>query len=249
MNAPLRLENVSIGLDGHALIPPISLAIRPGQTATLMGPSGSGKSTLLALISGTIAPVFATGGRILLGESDMAGIPPERRKIGILFQDDLLFPHLSVGENLAFGLSSHVRGRAARAARIDSALTEAGLAGFARRDPATLSGGQRARVALLRLLLSEPKAMLLDEPFGKLDTGLRADIRQFVFDHVTAAGLPVLMVTHDAADAEAANGPILSLSTDASGEPTIRQAGRHQEVWEPAQCRAVPPAEFNDTKC
>ncbi len=192
---------------------------------TLMGPSGSGKSTLLNSLCGTLDPIFRAAGRVFLGEREIGNLPPERRRIGILFQDDLLFPHLSVGENLAFGLTRSVRGRAERAGRIEAALGEAGLAGFAKRDPATLSGGQPARVALLRLLLAEPEALLLDEPFNKLDAALRADFRRFVLAHAAAAGLPVLMVTHDLVDAEAANGPVLELATSAVGEPTIRGHG------------------------
>jgi len=222
MTVPLRLEQVSIALGGRVLIPALSLEVMPGQAVTLMGPSGSGKSTLLNYLCGTIEPVFEASGRIFLGEREVGGLPPERRRIGILFQDDLLFPHLSVGENLAFGLERSVRGRAARSQRVEAALTEAGLAGFARRDPATLSGGQRARGAVLRLLLAEPAALLLDEPFNKLDAALRADFRSFVFQHAMAAGLPVLMVTHDASDAEAAGGPILELAISATGHPSIK---------------------------
>ena len=102
-----------------------------------------------------------------------------------------------------------MRGRRERWARVEAALAEADLAGFAGRDPATLSGGQRARVALMRTLLAEPRALLLDEPFGKLDRGLAARVRRFVLDHARAAGLPTLLVTHDPADAEAAGGAVL----------------------------------------
>lgn len=221
MSVPLRLEQVSIALGGRVLIPSLSLEVMPGQAMTLMGPSGSGKSTFLNYLCGTIEPVFEASGRIFLGAREVGDLPPERRRIGILFQDDLLFPHLSVGENLAFGLKGSVHGRAARAQRIEAALADAGLAGFSRRDPATLSGGQRARVAVLRLLLAEPAALLLDEPFNKLDAALRADFRRFVFDHAAAVGLPVLMVTHDLSDAQAARGPVLELTSSPSGQ-TVR---------------------------
>jgi putative thiamine transport system ATP-binding protein len=147
----------------------------------------------------------------VLGGRDVTALPPERRGIGILFQDDLLFPHLSLGENLAFGLSRRLRGRAARQAAVEDALEEAGLGGMAGRDPATLSGGERLRAALMRTLLAEPRALLLDEPFASLDQDRRARMRRLVFDRARARGLPVLMVTHDPADAEAAGGPVVRI--------------------------------------
>jgi len=211
MSNALRLEEIEIALDGRTLVPRLDLVICPGQVATIMGPSGSGKSTLLAYLCGAVDPVFRARGRVFVGGEEMTHLPAERRRLGILFQDDLLFPHLSVGENLAFGLAPRSRSRRGRAERIEEALAEAGLAGFARRDPATLSGGQRARVALLRTLLAEPRALLLDEPFNKLDAALREEFRRFVFEHAAARGLPVLLVTHDEADAHAAGGPILGL--------------------------------------
>jgi putative thiamine transport system ATP-binding protein len=207
----LRLEAVSIALAGRPLFAPIELDVEPGTCTTVMGPSGSGKSTLLAFVAGTLDPAFVARGRVRIGGEDLAGQPPERRRVGILFQDDLLFPHLSVGGNLAFALPASLRPRAARRARVEGALADAGLEGFAERDPATLSGGQRARVALMRTLLAEPRALLLDEPFGKLDMQLRDEVRRFVFDHARARGLPMLLVTHDEADARAAGGPVLRL--------------------------------------
>jgi putative thiamine transport system ATP-binding protein len=130
-----------------------------------------------------------------------------------------LFPHLSVGENLAFALPPAARGRE-RHERIEAALAEADLAGFSKRDPATLSGGERARVAVMRTLLSEPRALLLDEPFGKLDRALRDRFRDFVFDHARAAGLPTLLVTHDEADAAAAGGAVVAFPEPPRATPT-----------------------------
>ena len=210
--APLHLAAVRIELAGRALIPPLTIDVEPGECVTIMGPSGCGKSTLLAFISGTIDPAFRATGRVAIGARDITMLPPEERHIGIQFQDDLLFPHLSVGDNMAFALPSAVRGRAARHARIEQALAEADLGGFADRDPATLSGGQRARVALMRTLLSEPHVLLLDEPFNKLDAQLRQDFRRFVFDHAAGRGLPTLLVTHDATDAQAAGGRVIELA-------------------------------------
>lgn len=213
MNAPadLRLSGVCLRLHGRVLVERLDASVAPGQCLTLMGPSGCGKSTLLAYLSGTLAPVFEASGSVCLGGSDITGLAPERRGVGILFQDDLLFPHMSVGANLAFALPAEVRPRAARQAQVDAALAEAGLPGLARRDPATLSGGQRARVALMRTLLARPRVLLLDEPFNKLDSQLRNDFRAFVFDHARERALPVLLVTHDEQDAQAAGGPRIVL--------------------------------------
>ena len=214
----LALDGVSLALGGRRLLGPLSLSVAGGEIATVMGPSGSGKSSLLAFLCGTLDPSFQAQGRILLDGAEIGGLPPERRRLGILFQDDLLFPHLSVAENLAFGLPPAVCGRAARWQKITAALAEADLEGFAERDPATLSGGQRARVALLRTLLAEPRALLLDEPFAKLDVALRARIRGFVFGHAQAKGLPTLLVTHDPADAEAAGGTVFEICIGAAGQ-------------------------------
>mgnify|MGYP005989013805 FL=1 len=206
----LTLGSLSIARAGQVLVR-LDAHVPPGQVLSVMGPSGAGKSTLLSALIGTLAPGFTLSGRALMNGQDITALPPERRHIGILFQDELLFPHLSVGGNLAFGLPASVRGRAARQARIAQALDDIGMAGFAGRDPQTLSGGQKARVALMRVLLSQPRALLLDEPFARLDAGLRAQIRDLVFARARAAMLPVLLVTHDPEDAHAAAGPVIRL--------------------------------------
>jgi len=210
--ATLQLDAVSITIGARQLFAPITAHVAGGECLTLMGPSGSGKSTLLAYMSGTLDAEFAAQGRVHIGGVDVTPLPPERRRIGILFQDDLLFPHLSVGANLAFALPASVRPAAERRRRINQALADAGLEGFADRDPATLSGGQRARVAVMRTLLAEPQALLLDEPFSKLDAMLRGDFRRFVFEHARKSSLPTVLVTHDEADAQAAQGPVIRLA-------------------------------------
>ena len=203
----LTLDGVRIRRDGRTLVD-ISDHVAPGEVLTVMGPSGSGKSTLLSYIIGTLDPGFEVSGRVILNGTDITDLAPERRHVGILFQDELLFPHLSVGENLAFGLRATVKGRAERRRQIEEALQGIGLDGFFDRDPETLSGGQKARVALMRMLLSGPRMLLLDEPFSRLDTERRDQIRALVFDQARANGLPVLLVTHDHADAEAAGGRV-----------------------------------------
>jgi len=209
--AGLVLRDISISIDDAALLDGLDLTVPPGDVVTVMGPSGSGKSTLLAYVAGFLDKAFTARGDVLLDGARITALPVQQRRLGILFQDDLLFPHLSVGANLAFGLDAGVRGRRARRERVEEALAQAGLAGFYERDPATLSGGQRARAALMRTLLASPRALLLDEPFSKLDRPLRKEIRDFVFSHARAIGLPTLLVTHDHEDADAAGGPVVTL--------------------------------------
>lgn len=208
MSHILGLEAIRISLGGRLLLA-ADATVGPGQVFTVMGPSGAGKSTLLAAIAGFADPAFEITGRVLLDGEDITVLPAEDRHVGLLFQDALLFPHLSIGGNLAFGLAGRRQDRPERIAR---ALEEIGLAGFGDRDPATLSGGERSRVALMRLLLSEPRAVLLDEPFSKLDAALRQEMRALVFGRLRDAGLPAVLVTHDAADAEAAGGTVLELA-------------------------------------
>lgn len=208
----LMISDLSVRLgDRPPLFPPLSLSVEGGQVGTIMGPSGVGKSTLLDAIGGHLAPGFTVTGEVVLNGRPLDGQPPEARRIGLMFQDAVLFPHLSVGDNLAFGLGRHIRGRAARAAAVAAALDQAGLSGLQTRDSATLSGGQRARVALMRTLLAEPLALLLDEPFSKLDATLRDEMRAFTFGHIRERGIPALMVTHDPEDAKAAGGPLITL--------------------------------------
>lgn len=206
----LELHALGVACAGRALFAPVSLAVAPGQVVTVMGASGVGKSTLLAAVGGHLAPGLTVQGRVRLNGADVSAQPAEARRIGVMFQDALLFPHLSVAGNLGFALPPQTRGAARRAA-IAAALEAVGLARFGPRDPATLSGGQAARVALMRCLLADPRALLLDEPFSRLDSALRDDIRRLTFDHARARGLPVLLVTHDPGDAAAAGGPVWQL--------------------------------------
>lgn len=213
--AGLRLDAVRIRLNGRELVA-VDRHIRPGETLTVMGPSGSGKSTLLAYVGGFLDPVFSGEGRVVCGGRDIAHLPAGDRHAGILFQDPLLFPHMSIGGNLVFAIPQSVKGKAVRRARAEEALDDVGLSGFFDRDPDTLSGGQKARVALARTLMAAPNFLLLDEPFSKLDMQLRGQIRDLVFDKAKRSRLPVILVTHDAADAEAAGGEVIEIGRDAA---------------------------------
>jgi putative thiamine transport system ATP-binding protein len=206
MTTGLTLDTLQIDRAGTPLVR-LSAHVPPGQVLTVMGPSGSGKSTLLAALIGALPAAFSLSGRIVLNDKDITTLPTAQRQIGILFQDDVLFPHLSVAQNLGFGLRPG-GSRIDRQARVEAALDRMGLSGFGPRDPASLSGGQRARVALARTLLAEPLALLLDEPFSKLDQTLRAQIRYLVF--AETRNLPVILVTHDPEDARAAGGPVVN---------------------------------------
>jgi ABC-type uncharacterized transport system, ATPase component len=209
----LDLNSVTVApKEAAALFPPVTLTARPGEIVTVMGPSGIGKSTLLDAVAGHLPRGFTLSGSITLDGVDLTRLAPEARHVGLMFQDAVLFPHLSVGDNLSFGLNRAVRGRGARRAAVEEALKRAGLGGLYDRDPATLSGGQRSRAALMRTLLAEPRALLLDEPFSKLDAALRDDLRVFTFAHVRNKAIPALLVTHDPADAEAAGGPVINLT-------------------------------------
>lgn len=206
----LELDGVLIALDGRVLVA-LSRRVVPGEVLTVMGPSGSGKSSLLAYIGGFLGPAFSASGRVAIGGCDITNLPAEDRHAGVLFQDPLLFPHMTVGGNLAFAIPASFKGRQERRHRVEQALDGVGLAGLAERDPATLSGGQKARVALARVLLSSPRMLLLDEPFSRLDTELRQQVRELVFAKARDSRLPVVLVTHDEADAAAAGGDIVKL--------------------------------------
>ncbi len=206
----LILDHVGLRANEQALFAPISIEVTPGTVASVTGASGAGKSSLLAFISGVLAPGLTGRGRVLLGDQDVTQLSPQARQLGMLFQDPLLFPHLSVAGNLLFGLRNG-GSRRERNSAVTEALASVDLEGFGERDPATLSGGQKARVALLRVLLSRPRALLLDEPFGALDDDNRQRVRQLVFDAAVLHGLPTLLVTHDKEDVAAAAGPVVTL--------------------------------------
>ncbi|MEX0335484.1 ATP-binding cassette domain-containing protein [Vibrio tubiashii] len=196
----LCLENLAIHkTNGDALFSDFNLTVEPGEIVTLMGPSGCGKSTLLDAIAGHLSSEFDYSGSITLSEQSLDNMPAHKRQVGILFQDDLLFPHLTVWENLAFALPDSIKG-AQRKEQALQALKNISLSKLAESFPDQISGGQRARIALTRMLLAQPKVALLDEPYSKLDKELREQFRAWVVDQLKAANIPALMVTHDDED-------------------------------------------------
>ena len=194
----LQLHVARLAAADTTLLRDLELKVAPGVIHTIMGASGSGKSSLLAAVCGTLPPGLRFDGSVTLSGRRVDLLPTEQRRIGILFQDDLLFAHMTVAENLLFAVAPDKP--AQRRARVAQGLDDLEMAAFAHADPATLSGGQRARVALMRALLADPQALLLDEPFSRLDAALRVRVRQFVFEIVRRRQIPVLMVTHDDED-------------------------------------------------
>ncbi|WP_321148979.1 ATP-binding cassette domain-containing protein [Aeromonas jandaei] len=203
---PLRLY-----LEESLLFSLPALQVAPGEVLTLMGPSGCGKSSLLAALAGVLPPSgpIRLEGDVTLGERRLTQLPPQARRIGMLFQDDLLFDHLTVAENLMFGMPASVKGHRARREKAVATLAQVDLTSQVDKLPGTLSGGQKARVSLLRALLAEPEALLLDEPFSRLDKPLRAAFRELVFAQIKALAIPAILVTHDEEDAP---GTILQLT-------------------------------------
>ncbi|MEZ9719983.1 ATP-binding cassette domain-containing protein [Vibrio splendidus] len=196
----LHLNDLAIHKNGgESLFSALNVTLESGQVLALMGPSGCGKSTLLDAIAGHLNDEFSYSGTVILNDIQLDDLPSHQREVGILFQDDLLFPHLKVWENLAFSLPNSVKG-SDRQQQAMEALKDIELTRLAESFPDQISGGQRARISLTRMLLAKPKLALLDEPFSKLDQELRAQFRDWVFEQLTKANIPTLMVTHDEAD-------------------------------------------------
>ncbi len=220
----LDLQDYAVAVAGRTLAR-LSVSVAPGEVLSVMGPSGVGKSSLLLGIAGLLAPGFTVAGSVRLHGADLLGLPPERRGVGMMFQDPLLFPHMSVLGNVMFAVPRRIGGRAARREAAMAALGRVAMADLARRDPATLSGGQHSRVALARTLAGSPCALLLDEPFSALDQALRAATRAIVFDLARQDGLPVILVSHDPEDARAANGPVIDLAGGLATNPMSLDIG------------------------
>ncbi|ALQ10019.1 ATP-binding cassette domain-containing protein [Pseudoalteromonas fuliginea] len=210
MQSSLQIKNCQLYRQNELLLS-LNEQVNGGEILTIMGPSGSGKSSLLNWLTGTLPSSFKANGEVWLNGQNIDNTPPHLRHIGVLYQDALLFSHLTVAGNIAFAMPKGNKKQ--RLEKIAHALEQVGLKDMGNRHPDNLSGGQQARVALLRMLLSEPKAILLDEPFSKLDTQLRIDTRELVFSQIRDHKLPAIMVTHDHSDADAANGKLITLNS------------------------------------
>jgi len=224
----LKIQNVTKAFEGTAALKEVSLDIHAGELIALLGPSGSGKTTLLRLIAGLETP---NSGRVLFGDEDASRHPVQKRQVGFVFQHYALFRHMTVLENISFGLS--VRPRGTRPAKKDienrarELLDLVQLSGLEKRYPAQLSGGQRQRVALARAMAIEPKVLLLDEPFGALDAQVRKDLRRWLRQIHDQTGHTTVFVTHDQEEALELADRVVVMSKGA-----IEQVGTPDEIFD-----------------
>ncbi|MFE7181679.1 ABC transporter ATP-binding protein [Streptomyces erythrochromogenes] len=220
----LQLEGVSVRFGERAVVDSVDLAVAEHETVCVLGPSGSGKSTLLRVVAGLQQ---VSGGRVLLDGADQAAVPVHRRGVGLMFQDHQLFPHRDVGANVSFGLRMRGGGRASYAARVAELLELVGLPGAQGRAVASLSGGEQQRVALARALAPSPRLLMLDEPLGQLDRGLRERLVVELRGLFSRLGTTVLAVTHDQGEAFALADRVVVMR-----DGRIAQAGTPLEVWQ-----------------
>ena len=204
----LEVRDATVAFDGVRVLDEVSLAVDDGEIVALLGPSGSGKSTLLRVVAGLVRP---DSGRILIAGVDVTDVPTHRRSVGMVFQDEQLFPHLDVGRNVEFGLRMSGVGASDRGRRADELLTLVGLDGFARRSVDRLSGGEAKRVALVRSLAPGPKVLLLDEPLSGLDRDLQASGGADIGAALRSTGTTAVWVTHDTAEASSITDRVLQL--------------------------------------
>jgi iron(III) transport system ATP-binding protein len=205
MSTPcVALSGLTYAVGPTSILQNVDLTLKKGQTLALLGPSGCGKTTILRLIAGLAAPTrgcVAINGAVVADAASRTFVPPERRALGMVFQDYALWPHLSVGANVAFPLEMTGVARAERATRTSAALARVGLPGYEDRDPSSLSGGQQQRVAIARAIVGEPQLVLFDEPLSNLDRELRESLVGEIGQLVRTLGLSAIYVTHDHAEA------------------------------------------------
>jgi putative spermidine/putrescine transport system ATP-binding protein len=229
--AAVRLEGVRKSYGDVAAVDGVDLEIRAGEFFTLLGPSGSGKTTTLRLIAGFERP---DDGRIELGGRDVSSLPPYARDVNTVFQDYALFPHMTVAQNVAYGLRVKGVGRRERDSRVEEVLRRMRLPGLGKRKPVQLSGGQRQRVALARALVNRPEVLLLDEPLGALDLKLRQEMQLFLKSLQQDLGITFVYVTHDQDEALTMSDRLAVFN-----HGRIEQLGAPAEVYERPQSAFV----------
>jgi sulfate transport system ATP-binding protein len=240
----ITVQNVTKRFGDFTALDDVSLTVPDGSLTALLGPSGSGKSTLLRIIGGL---EFADTGSVEIHGQDVTSVSPQRREIGFVFQHYAAFKHMTVRDNVAFGLKIRKRPKDEIAAKVDELLTIVGLAGFAKRYPSQLSGGQRQRMALARALAVEPRVLLLDEPFGALDAKVRAELREWLRRLHEEVHVTTLLVTHDQEEALSIADHIAVMDN-----ARIEQVGGPRELYEKPANRFVmgflgPVAELDGT--
>jgi sulfate/thiosulfate transport system ATP-binding protein len=220
----ISVTGVTKRFGDYVALDDVSIEVPDGSLTALLGPSGSGKSTLLRIIGGLESPDF---GRVVIEGEDQTAVAPQRRGIGFVFQHYAAFKHMTVRDNVAFGLTVRKRPKAEVAARVDELLEIVGLAGYQRRYPSQLSGGQRQRMALARALAVEPRVLLLDEPFGALDAKVRADLREWLRKLHDEVHVTTLLVTHDQEEAMSIADQIAVMD-----HSRIEQVGTPRELYD-----------------
>jgi sulfate/thiosulfate transport system ATP-binding protein len=226
----ISAHNVSKRYGDFAALDDVSVDVEPGSLTALLGPSGSGKSTLLRIIAGLERP---DQGTVMLGDSDVTNVPPQKRDVGFVFQHYAAFKHMTVRENVAFGLRIRKRPKDEVRRRVDELLQVVGLAGYHERYPSQLSGGQRQRMALARALAVEPKVLLLDEPFGALDATVRKELRSWLRRLHDEVHVTTIFVTHDQEEA-----------MDISDQIVVVKDGKIEQIGTPRELYEEPVNEF-----
>jgi putative spermidine/putrescine transport system ATP-binding protein len=232
--ATVRLASITKHYGATIAVDALDLEVADGELVTLLGPSGCGKTTTLRMIAGLIEP---TDGRIYFDADDVTFLPPRKRNIGFVFQSPALFPHLSVADNVAFGLSVKGAKKDAIRDRVDEMLAMVGLSGYGGRLPAQLSGGQQQRVALARVLATDPRVLLFDEPLSALDRNLRDTLKYSILDLQRRTGKTAVYVTHDQSEAFAISDRIVVMNAG-----RVEQIGTQTDIYLQPQTRFV--AEF-----